>query len=580
MPAPFLNERFTFTNPDGSTVQVIGSGNQYFAHFETEDGYTVVQDPSSGFYSYAETSDDNSRLLPVNNGIVGQADPESLNLEKHVRVTANAVRDLVTTSELFQGEEPRWKQRRAEKKTLQLKNLEAGLSAGPLLAPTVGNYVGLCILVEFPDVPQTINRQEVLDFCNKTGYSGNGNNGSVKDYFFDNSKGRLTYTNVVTQYYRASRNRAYYTDPAVAYTIRARELIVEALNFFKAQGFNFSPLTADNSGSIYALNVFYAGDVVNNWSQGLWPHQSGLGTPFDAGGGKKFSDYQITNMGSSLTLRTFCHENGHMICDFPDLYDYAFDGLSSAGIGNYCLMCYGGNNLNPVQIGAYLKNEAGWSTSLTTISPGTTASLNAANNEFYIHKKSATEYFIIENRQKTGRDSFLPDAGLAIWHVDETASNSNEQMTAAQHYECSLEQADNKFDLEHNANAGDANDLFGAPGTTQFNDSTGPNSKWWDGSNSDLRIAEISAPAAIMTFKALGVAGWVYGKKVSYVSGDDDTMWAHTIIEGFDGWRRIKPTSADGVTNILLILKAAVAYNKQVNVLFEATGEVSGVYMA
>ena len=577
MPTPFVNERFTFANPDGSTIQVIGSGNQFFAHFETEDGYTVVKDPQSGFYTYAEISNDNSRLLPVNNGIVGQADPETLNLEKHVRVSASTARGIARASELAQGAELRWKKRREEKKILQIRNIEASIRSGPMLAPTVGTYVGLCILIEFPDVPQSINRQEVINFCNQTGYSGNGNNGSVKDYFFDNSRGRLTYTNVVTQYYTASHNRSYYTNPAIAFGTRARQLIVEALDHFKAQGFNFNQLTADDSGYIYALNVFYAGERVNNWSEGLWPHQWGLASPFDAGGGKKFSDYQITNMGSSLTLRTFCHENGHMICSFPDLYDY---GGESSGIGNFCLMCYGGNNLNPVQVGAYLKNEAGWSTSLTTIYSGITASLNAANNDFYIHAKSATEYFIIENRQKTGRDIFLPDSGLSIWHIDEAGSNSNEQMTAAQHYECSLEQADNRFDLEHGANTGDANDLFGALGNTQFNDSTSPNSKWWDGSNSDLKISEISAPAAIMTFKAFGVAGWVYGKNVSYVSGDSNTKWAHTIIEGFVGWRRIKPTSSDGITNMLIILKTAVAYNKKVNILFEATGEVSGVYMS
>ena len=116
MPTPFVKERFTFTNPDGSTFEVIGSGNQFFAHFETDDGYTVVKDPQSGFYTYAETSNDNSRLLPVNNGIVGQADPASLNLKKHVHVSASAARGIANTSELVQSVEPRWKKRRKEKK--------------------------------------------------------------------------------------------------------------------------------------------------------------------------------------------------------------------------------------------------------------------------------------------------------------------------------------------------------------------------------------------------------------------------------------------------------------------------------
>ena len=573
MPTPFINESFTFTNPDGSTVQVVGSGNQFYAHFETEDGYTVVKDPQSGYYCYAATTSDDEPLQSSGRR-VGEVSPKKLGLEKHLKPARNVTRSLATKALVDSGFSTRWQQRRAERKALTLRSLEGGLMAEPLSAPTVGNYKGLCILIEFPDVAPTISRAEVDNFCNKTGYSGFGNNGSVKDYFQFNSRNKLTYTNVVTQYYRAAHNRSYYTDPGVAFGTRARQLITEALDHLKAQGFNFSQLTADSSGYIYALNVFYVGDRVNNWSEGLWPHQWSLASPYNVGGSKKFSDYQITNMGSALTLRTFCHENGHMICNFPDLYDY---GYESYGVGNYCLMCYGGNDKNPVQIGAYLKNTAGWATKLETITPGITATLNAANNDFYIHKKNATEYFIVENRQKTGRDSFLPDSGLAIWHIDETGNNSNEQMTPAKHYLCSIEQADNKFDLEKKVNGGDANDLYVSGNS--FSDTTSPNSKWWDNSNSGLHISNISASGAVMTFKALGTAGWVFNKKVIQVSGNDSPVWSHVIIEGFPGWRRIEPLSADGVTNVLIILTEAHHQNKPVNVYFTETGQVRSVYL-
>jgi hypothetical protein len=92
--------------------------------------------------------------------------------------------------------------------------------------------------------------------------------------------------------------------------------------------------------------------------------------------------------------------------------------------------------------------------SVTTLSPGSTAAVRAGTNEFLLHRKNATEYFILENRQQTGHDRSLPDMGLAIWHVDELASNNSEQMTAAQLYECSLVQADNRFGLECRANQG------------------------------------------------------------------------------------------------------------------------------
>ena len=576
MPAPFINEKFTFTNPDGSTIEVIGSGNQYYARFETEDGFTVVKDPGTGFYKYAKLSDDNSKLVPTEFS-VGEADPDDLGLEKHVSLPKESAKQMAKSA-LAEGVTPRWKTRRAIKKAAisQQRSLGA-LESVPLAAATVGSYVGLCILIEFPDVSHSISVTEVENFCNQPGYTGFGNNGSVRDYFFDNSRGKLTYTNVVTQYYQAAHDRSYYTDPSIAYGVRARELITEALDHFKSQSFNFGQLTADSGGFIYALNIFYAGPTVNNWSEGLWPHQWALSSPYDAGGGKKFSDYQISNMGSSLTLRTFCHENGHMICSFPDLYDY---GGESRGVGDFCLMCYGGDDRNPVQVGAYLKNEAGWATSLQTITPGTTASLNAANNDFYIHSKNADEYFIIENRQQTGRDSSLPDAGLAIWHIDENGNNQNEQMTAAQHYECSIEQADNKFDLEKKVNVGDSGDLFSSSGNTEFSDSSSPNSKWWDDSNSDLKITNISSSGPVMTFQALGIAGWVFGKNVSYVSGDAATKWAHAIIQDFSGWRRIAPTSTDGITNVLTILNAAVSKNKKVNINFGADGMIYGVYMS
>ncbi len=451
-----------------------------------------------------------------------------------------------------------------------------GPESAPLATVAVGNYVGLCILIRFPDVADTISQQEVDDFCNLQDYSGFGNNGSVRDYFHDNSRGKLTYTNVVTQYYTAAHNRSHYTDPTVPFGTRTRELIAEALNFLKSQGFNFSQLSSDSSGFVYALNVFYVGQRVNNWSKGLWPHSWGLASPFDAGGGKKLSDYQITNMGSELTLRTFCHENGHMVCDFPDLYDY---GSESNGVGNYCLMCNGGNDKNPVQVGAYLKNEAGWATKATPITPGITANLSAANNDFYVYAKTATEYFIVENRQKTGRDTFLPDAGLAIWHVDEQGSNNNEQMTSGQHYECSLEQADNRFDMERRSNAGDSEDLFASPNNTQFSDSTSPNSKWWDGSNSGLNITQISASAGAMTFVSPTMSGWINNKKVLRAYSHVATKTAFAIIEGMSGWKRIAQTSPDGVSNVLVILKLAQSSGRQVSVYIGADGQIYAAYM-
>jgi M6 family metalloprotease-like protein len=564
VPVPFNGEEFTFFNPDGSEVRVRGWGNQFTAVFETLDGYSVVKDPGSGFLVYATLSEDGTTLVPSGSR-VGTVNPATLNLSPHLRTRAGAAKARAEAAQEATGIRPRWKERREERKREKASaaHTVAVAEAAPALAPKVGSYVGLCLLIQFPDVPATISQQEVSNFCNQPGYANFGNNGSVYDYYLAVSQGKLQYTNVVRPYYMARNPRSYYTDPSISFGTRARELIVEALDNLQTQGFNFTQLSADLGGFVYALNVFYAGPVVNNWSEGLWPHSWALASPYVVPGNRRFSDYQITNMGTQLTLRTFCHENGHMVCDFPDLYDY---GGESNGIGNYCLMCYGGSNTNPVHVSAYLKNQAGWTTKLTTMASGMAYPVAAGANEFLIHSKSATEYFIIENRQKSGRDAALPDAGIAIWHVDENGNNSNEQMTAAQHYECSLEQADNRFDMEKNVNSGDAEDLFGAPAKTTFGASTAPSSAWWDGGQSGLEITNVTAPAGVVTVSTQAV--WQNNLSVvrTHAKNGAQNAWA---IVGNSPWLSVRPLSSDGVTKIFLILCEALANGRKVDVLIQ-----------
>lgn len=503
MASPFVDELFTFRNPDDSEVTLRGWGNQFEAVFESLDGYTVVRN-GSGYYEYASLASDGESLVPTGSR-VGEVNPESLGLSKHIRLTRDAVRREADAARAAMGPTPRWMQRRQEKRARQIagpgENPDVGKA--PPTQTTSGHYHGLVLLIDFSDFPQAIGRQEVDDFCNKVGYKGFGNNGSAYDYFYDVSDGKLMYTNRVAAYCRASHPRTYYTDPAISYPQRAQELIREALDSLVRSGFDFSGLTADSSGAIQALSVFYAGARSNNWSEGLWPHCSTLASPYSIAGGRRFADYQITDLGNQLTLRTFCHENGHMICDFPDLYDYDKVNVGY-GIGNYSLMCYGGSDTNPTQVEAYLKYYAGWGSNVTILKPGMTTTIKAGKNDFLLHSRNPSEFFILENRQQSGRDVALPGAGLAIWHVDVNGNNSYEQMTAREHYECSLEQADNRFDLERSANLGDAEDLYGSKART-FGAATAPSSHWWDGTPSGLEIEQISPAGAAMTVKTRDV---------------------------------------------------------------------------
>lgn len=489
MPVQFIDKEFTFHNPDGTEVRVRGWGNQFTAVFESLGGYTVVEHPETHYYHYAGLSADGTTLVPLD-ARVGSVDPATLGVPRHLRVTAESRTRQARTARVSMPGTPRWAVPRPG---------EAGaLTTVEPLATVTGGVTGLCLLVQFPTVPGTITREDVTDFCNQPGYTGYGNNGSVRDYFRDQSGGRLDYTNVVTAYYTTRQSRDYYSDPSIGYGTRAQEIIHEALTSLKDQGFDFSGLTADEFGYIKALNVFYAGDCPNAWAQGIWPHSWGLGVPFEATPTTRFVNYQITNMGGSLSLGTYCHENGHMVCGFPDLYDY---GGESSGVDGYCLMCAGGPGTNPVQLCAYLKNRAGWADQLTELLPGHEYTIHAGRNEFLWYPRNEAEYFILENRARSGRDEFLPEPGLLIWHVDEYGSNNNEQMTPTMHYQCSLEQADGAFHLEHNQGNADPGDPFGAPNATTFSDSTRPSARWWDDSPSGLRLEGISEPGQAMTLR-------------------------------------------------------------------------------
>ncbi len=254
----------------------------------------------------------------------------------------------------------------------------AGWTPDRIEPPCNGNVHGICLIVDFGDEVATIPAWQIDDYCNTPGYSGYGNNGSVRDYFFDVSDGHLTYTNFVpTVYYRAQHPKSYYDDCAAPYGERAQELTIEALNALEASGFDFSDYDSNGDGLIDAINCFYAGTTGCGWATGLWPHSGSVS--FSADGVTAYK-YQITGMGSSLALYGFCHENGHMLGFWPDLYDH---GHESMGVGCFCLMSRGTSSTNPQEPCAYIKEMAGWATTSLLITPQVGIVIPSGSNTVY-----------------------------------------------------------------------------------------------------------------------------------------------------------------------------------------------------
>lgn len=524
--APF-DQPIDFTQPDGARIELRGWGDEFHALFETRGtGFTVVFDPALRAYCFARLAADGS--LASTGVQVQHGDPVALGLTPGLRMSAEARKKAVVERWQRWEQGMQTRQRWAEQKAAMRRFYDRAGADGPQFAPppftTTGLKVGLTLLVDFSDDPSTVPQAEIVNYLNGDNYTGYGNNGSVKSYFHDNSNGTLTYTNVVTIYLRAPQPKTFYNDVTKDAGDQANILIKDVIEVMKALPNyttvilpTFDALTVDNNNEVVACNVFYTGGNGGVWAMGLWPHSWALvnvGAQELSPGGKKVWRYQITDIGSRLEIGTFCHENGHMLCGYPDLYDYDYDSVGGAGM--FCLMGYGGDGGNPVQISAYLKRASGWATvteldATSSLNATVTASGGPNFNHFYRFEKpgTPTEYFLVENRQQQGRDARLPASGVAIWHVDELGDRDDQRIaynTTHSNYECSLVQADNQFHFQRYINAGDARDLYyaGNPASgyaNEFSDVTAPSARWWDGTESGVMFADFSANSDAMTFR-------------------------------------------------------------------------------
>jgi len=482
-----FGEVLTFGQANGPDIRLRVFGDELYARYETVDGYTVVYDEGIGQFCYARLAAGAFRSTGV-----PATDAPPPGLARHLQETA-PVADVKARAR--RARRAAVTGGRDQEEVVRTLGPQQGLLEGRVLSS--GPVKGLTILVNFQDITSTVTRADVNDMLNGTNYTRNGNIGSAREYFQKVSSGRLDYTNVVVGPYTLSRNRQFYVNTL---------LIEEALNLAVADGLDLTQFDSRHENVIDALNVLYAGQTQYNGE--LWPHNFHIDLQF---GNIKTDLYLLTSLGRSaadLSIGTFCHENGHLLCRFPDMYDYGQrdgDNIPSAGIGMYCLMG-AGNHLDsgrsPSPVCSYLRDLVGWCDNQIDLT--TAGAYEAKHGDYNTVIKYPTskpnEYFIVENRSKMDFDRGLPASGLAIYHCDILGSNERQQGTAANHYQCALLQADGRRDLELNVNQGDGSDLFGVIGGVALSADSATNSREWDGRDSGLVITDISAPGDTITF--------------------------------------------------------------------------------
>jgi M6 family metalloprotease-like protein len=482
-----FGEILTFGQSSGPDVQLKVFGDEHYARYETLTGYTAVYDPERGQYCYAQLSVGvfRSTGVPVTSqaprGITRhlQEQPDVISLQSQARRSRRTA--------AAGG--------RADDSLVRVFGPNQGLLAGRVLS--TGAVRGLTILVNFQDVTSTVTRADVEKMLNGDNYTENGNICSAREYFKIVSTDKLDYTNVVVGPYKLSRNRQFYVNNL---------LIKEALDLAVADGLDLKQFDSRDENIIDALNVLYAGQT--QYTGELWPHNFNINLQY---GQMRTNLYLLTSLGRSaadLSIGTFCHENGHLLCRFPDMYDYGQrdgDSVVSAGIGSYCLMG-SGNHLDfgrsPSPVCAYLRDLAGWCDNEIDLSVD--GNYHAEHGDYNTVMKyrshSPNEYYLVENRSKTQLDRGLPASGLAIYHCDILGSNELQQGTLSQHYQCALLQADGRRDLELNGNRGDGSDLFGATAGVALSADSSPHTREWDGRDSGLVVSDISGPAQTINF--------------------------------------------------------------------------------
>ncbi|MCX5195444.1 M6 family metalloprotease domain-containing protein [Streptomyces sp. NBC_00249] len=503
-----FGDTLTFTQEEGADVRLVAFGDDKYARYETLDGYSVVYDETRGCYCYAETDSRGAERRFVSSSTpITQPAPEGL--PRHLREGQTYRRDVVK-DRLIQmlPEEDR---ATTDPDTLLTFGPEKGLLPGFVL--NEGDVQGLTILVDFPGTPTDVTVDEVSALLNSPGFTANGNRCSVKEFFRTMSTGKLRFSNTVVGPLRLSRPRLSYSLP-----VNEGKLVPEALQAAADAGVDFSRFDSLGRGVVDSVCIMYAGRT--EFRGDLWPHNF----RFPAQIGSVRTDlYTVTSIGETaadLSIGTFCHESGHLLCRWPDLYDYGKieregDDFTSAGLGTYCAMA-AGNNLGdgflPSAVCVYLRRLVGWTHDVDISAPGVHEARQGAYDTSLIYQhpqRKNIEYYLVENRSRMGFDSELTSSGLAVYHCDIKGSNEFQNGTPTNHYQCALLQADGHRDLETFQNQGDGADLYGPTLGTAVSHSSRPASLWWDGSESGLTISDISAPGEVLTFRtgAQGVAG-------------------------------------------------------------------------
>ena len=455
---------------DGTVLTLVMKGDERVAWAKTMDNYTLMRDKNSNFV-YA-MSDGRGGMIPssfiAHN--VGERTTEELNFLTTID------KNLFYSSEQVSIMKQYWEVTEDVRNKVELYRE---------MNDDVITYKIIVILMSFNDYAFTTPQEDIEELFNQVGYSKNGHQGSVHDYFLASTFGKLNVQATVVGPYTAANSIQYYGEnyENTHTDMHSRTLITEAVQFAD-EDVDFSEFA--NGGNIVpCVYVLYAGyaESSGNESYTIWPHQGQLFSPYYVDG-VQVRTYSCSsefggqpNYSQPLTIGTICHEFSHALGQ-PDYYDTDYELNGSCFVPeSWDIMSSGNYNNNgkcpPLwsamerTVGSFITLEDINQSGTYTLPP-----LHSSNKAYKLSFPNSSEYFILENRQQVGWDTYTSGHGMLVFKVNPTVSGwQNNQVNAVQGSEGYLLISANNSNYVSGGNP-----FPGTSSKTSFTDETTPSS--------------------------------------------------------------------------------------------------------
>lgn len=472
--------------PDGSIINCLISGDEYYQRVYTEDNYTVIRDKNTGYYVYAVLENNKLQSSGI---IVGNDISKNSKIIPGIDIPE---KDIIEIRKEIKSKRPKdiiYKQNDNKSGTTLTMNI-------------------ITVFIKFADSDEFNSPfSTYYNMYNSTTSS------SAYTYFKDASHGEL---DVLAAFYPQPEGDvvASYTDiyPRSYYCPydentnpngyegneewqREQDLVRRALNAVKSQIPSSLELDTDNDGYIDNINFIVKGNTTA-WSSLLWPHKTSFWGDELYVNGVQAGTYNLHIENHLLVYNTsvIVHETYHSF-GIPDLYHYSDNG---SPVGIWDIMA---ENTNPPQAtAAYLKNKyTMFSRPINEITSSGTYSINQTwkeNDNCYKIKTTGNsinnEFFIVECRNKyVNWENQIPASGLLVYRVNpnyEGNADGNDELTV-------INSTLNSAAMGRNYNR------------TYLSNISVPKLQFSDGSSPNFGIFNISNSDTVMTFEVIYNSG-------------------------------------------------------------------------